>query len=172
MLKPQDIVVLLKLTTSDAKIIADWSFTSLSGELFMSRSEVHASLKRAEKSKLYSSSLRRPNKLRLLEFLKHGLKYAFPLEIEGKPQRGIPTAVSAEPMSNQMGHAGTSYVWPDPEGSMEGVSVKPLYKSVPAAAKKDPKLYEVLALVDSLRSGSAREFEVASKELERRFGAA
>ena len=56
-------------------------------------------------------------------------------------------------------------VWPDPEGRVQGVSVQPLYASVPGAARRDPELYHLLALVDSLRIGRARERALAEKEI-------
>ena len=41
----------------------------------------------------------------------------------------------------------------------------PLYPSAPKAARKDPKLYELLALVDMLRLGRARERAMAEQQL-------
>ena len=38
-------------------------------------------------------------------------------------------------------------VWPDPEGEVRGMAFSPLYKSVPKAAQRGPKLYELLVLV-------------------------
>ncbi|NCB39610.1 MAG: hypothetical protein EOM80_12680 [Erysipelotrichia bacterium] len=45
----------------------------------------------------------------------------------------------------------------------------PLYKSVPKAAMADPYLYELLALVDAIRGGRAREKNLAVKELQKRL---
>jgi len=45
-----------------------------------------------------------------------------------------------------------------------------LYKTVPKAALKDAKLYELLAIVDAIRDGKAREREIAVKELKARLG--
>ena len=50
-LKPQDILVLLKLAILDAE---EWSYASLAKELFISHSEVHAGIQRATISRLYS----------------------------------------------------------------------------------------------------------------------
>ena len=36
---------------------------------------------------------------------------------------------------------------------------------MPKAAKNDPALYQLLALVDAIRGGRAREREIAKKEL-------
>jgi hypothetical protein len=41
----------------------------------------------------------------------------------------------------------------------------PLYKRAPEAALKDEDLYQLLALVDAIRDGSARERELAKREL-------
>ena len=45
----------------------------------------------------------------------------------------------------------------------------PLYSSVPKACKADPKLYELLALVDAIRDGRARERKIAVKEIQSRI---
>jgi DNA-binding NarL/FixJ family response regulator len=41
----------------------------------------------------------------------------------------------------------------------------PLYPSVPSAARRDARLYELLVLVDAIRAGQAREREIAEREL-------
>ncbi|MDD2236941.1 MAG: hypothetical protein PHG65_07015, partial [Kiritimatiellae bacterium] len=61
------------------------------------------------------------------------------------------------------------YVWPDVDGTVRGFELPPLYKSVPKAAKQDFLLYELLALVDALRIGRAREKSMAMKELKKRI---
>ena len=48
---------------------------------------------------------------------------------------------------------------------MRGRSVTPLHPSAVVAASKDKKLHELLALVDGIRVGGAREREVATAEL-------
>ena len=60
-------------------------------------------------------------------------------------------------------------VWADPEGTVRGESLEPLYPTVPRAARADAKLYEWLALVDAVRAGRARERELAVKELRSRL---
>jgi len=44
-----------------------------------------------------------------------------------------------------------------------------LCKSVPKAAGRDPVLHELLALVDALRDGRARERRIAERELSARL---
>lgn len=48
---------------------------------------------------------------------------------------------------------------------LTGHSVLPLHKCAPEASKKDPKLYQLLALIDVLRVGEAREKNIAKKRL-------
>jgi len=57
-------------------------------------------------------------------------------------------------------------VWPDPQGRTQGVAVEPIYASGPLAAAKDAALYAVLAAVDALRLGRARERAAAVAKLE------
>ena len=63
------------------------------------------------------------------------------------------------------------YVWPDAMGKEQGQAVEPLYKTVPMAVKKDPRLYGYLALIDAIRLGRGRESNLAAKELDKRLHA-
>jgi hypothetical protein len=58
------------------------------------------------------------------------------------------------------------------DGLVSGVVIEPLHEKAPAAALQDPKLYELLAAVDALRVGRAREMEMARDILKRRILAA
>jgi hypothetical protein len=62
-------------------------------------------------------------------------------------------------------------VWPDANGEYRGLEFAPLYRSAPQAAKRDPVLYELLALVDAVRGGRARERQIAGDELKKRLAA-
>src|SRR3989442_9765987 len=76
-LKPQDIVVVLKLLGYEG---GRPSFAQIAKDLVMSPSEVHAAVKRAEAARLLHGPemSNRPNVSALEEFLLHGIKYAFP----------------------------------------------------------------------------------------------
>jgi hypothetical protein len=52
---------------------------------------------------------------------------------------------------------------------VRGESFAPLYRSVPKAARKDPKLYEALCLIDAIRGGRPRDHELAERHLRRLF---
>lgn len=164
-LKPQDVLVLLKLVVSDD----EWTYPSLAYALGMSASEVHAAIIRAGESGLLNPSTKRPNRQALLEFLVHGLRYVFPAA-RGGVTRGLPTAHAALPLSDRIAAGGELVpVWPDPEGEVRGEELRPLYPSVPGAARRDPALYKLLALVDAIRGGRARERSLAIEELQGRF---
>lgn len=169
-LKPQDVVVLLKLVAIGSE---PWTFQRLAVELSVSQSEVHAGVRRAVAARLMSDASTasgRPVREALLEFLVHGVKYAFPPE-RGGLTRGVPTGYAAPPLNKLIvGSSDPPPVWPYAEGSVRGLAFTPLYPSVPAAALKDPLLYELLALVDAIRDGRARERNLAAKELESRLG--
>ena len=61
-------------------------------------------------------------------------------------------------------------MWPYAEGKVRGYAFAPLYRTVPEAALRDPALYELLALVDAIRDGRARERSLARQALEKRLG--
>ena len=54
-------------------------------------------------------------------------------------------------------------------GTGSGTTLEPLHKIAPAAAAKDPALYEILALIDALRDGRSRERQIAERELAARL---
>ena len=170
-LKPQDVVVLLKLVAIGAE---PWTFQRLAVELSISQSEVHAGIRRAVAARLMSdtsTATGKPVRAALLEFLLHGVKYAYPPE-HGALTRGVPTGYAAPPLNKMISASNDPPpVWPYAEGNMRGVAFSPLYPSVPVAAMQDARLYELLALVDAIRGGRARERNLATQELESRLGA-
>jgi hypothetical protein len=167
MLKPQDIAVMLKLLAAGNKRP---TYAQLAVDLFMSPSEVHASIRRGRAARLIHGPQLgdRVNVQALGEFLAHGIRYAFPPE-KGGITRGVPTASAAEPLKSRMGQEEPVPVWPFAEGSTRGYAFSPLYKRAPQAALRDSQLYELLALVDALRDGNARERDLAKRELSARL---
>ena len=167
-LKPQDVLVLAKLVTGHGRRP---TMAQLAAELGLSSSQVHGSLKRLEKSRLIAAHADggRPIVHAVEEFLIYGLKYVFPAQ-RGEVTRGIPTAHAAPPLNRHF-PAGDDLppVWPDPSGDVRGTSVDPLHKMVPVAVRKDPALYELLALIETLRDGRARERQLAERELATRL---
>lgn len=167
-LKPQDVLLLLKLLGEKDRFVR--RIIDLAHELHLSPSEVSHGFVRLQRSQLLSSDKKEPLYANALEFLLHGLRYAFPAEI-GAVSRGVPTAHSAPPLAKRIvSSESEKYVWPLPEGEERGQSIVPLYPSAPLAAKRDEKLYEMLALVDAIRIGRVRERKLAEEELTKRIG--
>jgi hypothetical protein len=168
-LKPQDICVLLKIVTLDR---SPWSYGQLAYELGMSASEVHAGIKRATEASLMrlEEGWGTPDPEALEELLVHGVKYVF-TPVHGRLTRGMPTSYAAPPLNQVLaGPEEPPPVWPDPEGEVRGYEFSPLYKSVPYAARRDAKLYELLALVDAIRGGGETVRKLAIQELRARLG--
>jgi hypothetical protein len=177
-LKPQDIVLLLKLIAAST---AEWSFARLGKALAMSTSHAFESAMRVQQARLLNISkappsppkargvLFAPNRSNLKEFLIHGVKYSFPVE-RGGITRGVPTAEGAAPLQEYFSDSlALPPVWPYAEGPSRGIAFSPLYGNVPEAASRDSKLYELLSLVDAIREGRAREREIAIRELSARI---
>jgi hypothetical protein len=161
-LRPQDIVVSVELAILSPQTRP--TYPELATALEMSLSEVHGAVKRATAAGLVDSN-RRAKRVALLDFLVQGLKSAF-VPKRGPLTRGMPTAHGAPPLDQLVGlGAEPPPVWPDPDGTVRGESFEPLYRSVPKAAKKDPKLYEALCLIDALRGGRPRDRALAEEHL-------
>lgn len=86
--------------------------------------------------------------------------------------RGVPTSWAAPPLNRHIAPSPEPPpVWPHPEGSIRGLELTPLHKTAPKVALADVKIYELLALVDCIREGRARERDIAVKELTQRIDA-
>jgi hypothetical protein len=167
-LKPQDVVVALKLSGYPKGRPA---MSIVGSDLGLSPSEVHGAIQRLKSSKLlHGAALQdKINISGLLEFLVHGLKYAFPVQHSGVT-RGVATSYAAEPLKSEIAASNDlPPVWPWHEGDIRGLGFEPLYKTVPLAALRDPVLYELLALVDAIRDGRARERNLAERDLVQRL---
>ena len=162
-LKPQDVVVLLKLITIENK---PWTLTSLANSLAMPLSSASQSLERLKICNLYNPRRKVVLAQALLEFLIHGLRYVFPAP-RGPIVRGFPTAAAAAPLDKIMDAEALAWppVWAHGDGTTQGYAIVPLYAGVYEAIEHDPALYELLALVDALREGRSRERKLAGAEL-------
>lgn len=184
MLKSQDIVILLKML-STITLPKNPSFEYISQNQFatllcMSASEVNAGMKRLVLSGLLSPVLAddsnnkivfKPNKMACEECLISAVKYFFPVEL-GAYTRGIATSYAAPILAKHFILGDDPIpVWPYGEGDRRGLALEPLYSSVPKSLSKfpDPLFYELLALVDGIRSGRAREKNMAIKLLKEKL---
>ncbi len=161
MLKPQDIVVALRLTLKKEP----GTYANLGMELGMSASEVHAAVRRLQEARLVNPNVRFVRREELLRFLIHGVPYVFPAQTKDIT-RGYPTAWGHPVLASHFTDSTEPPpVWPSAEGNVRGVAVKPLYPSIPQAANRNPDLGALLALVDALRVGRARDRSLAQTEL-------
>ncbi len=146
-----------------------WTYAALGEALAMSASEVHASVKRAVASGLAVAPARgewSPVRPSLLEFMVHGVRYVWPVT-PGPVKRGVPTAFGTDPLASHLATApGDAPVWAHPTGSAKGPTLSPLYRTAPQAALADPALHRLLALLDALRVGRARERSLAATLLD------
>ena len=160
-LKPQDLVAAIKLALGPSL-----TYPQLAVGLSLSLSEAHGAVKRAQAAGLLLSD-RQPNRPAILEFVVHGVRYAFP-PVRGGITRGMPTAHAVPPLVELIVQDNDPVpVWPDPQGEARGASFKPLYRGAPKAAREDTKLYQCLSLIDALRGGRARERKLAKEHLTR-----
>lgn len=166
-LRPQDVVILLKILTFSNN---DWTLADIANPLKISISEVSGALERCRISGLVNQSKKKVNKLSFREFLIYGLKYVYPALI-GAPVRGFATAHSALPVSAHITEGNEILVWANSKGTRRGNAVSPLYPTVPKIVESQPELYEYLTIVDTLRIGRAREIEAAIMELDKRLNA-
>ncbi len=162
MIKKQDIVLLAKLLIS-----ADTTSTyaGLGRALHISPSEIHAASRRLRQAQLLSPD-GHPIRSSALEFLIHGFKYVFPAEYRPRLTRGIPTAHAAPVAAGVFTQDDERIpVWPSPLGTRKGHGIEPLYPTVVDMVEDDSGLYALLALLDMIRMGKAREIVWAKQKI-------
>jgi len=172
-MKPQDVVVLAKLLSYQKKD-ERWTQATLAEELCLSPSQVNYAIKRLLASRLLNhvriESERKPVPFNQLceEFFIHGLKFVFP-PVFGSQCAGLPTGYAAPPLNKIIGGGNDLVpVWPaSGQGTVRGIELKPLYHCVPKSIIKYPDqyFYELLALLDAIRSGRARERNIGAEKI-------
>ncbi|RAK69814.1 hypothetical protein DLM85_02875 [Hymenobacter edaphi] len=165
-MRPQDVVVLLKITTLGA---LPWQGKDLAAALLISPAEISDALRRCRYAGLLLEDGRTVDRRALLRLLVHGLPYVFPAR-PGALAPGVPTAHSAVPALQGPAAALPPHVWPSPGGPLTGAAIEPLYPGAPAAALLDAALHELLAVVDALRLGHAGPQQAARDLLRTRVG--
>lgn len=168
-IKPQDIVILLKLQAIGE---VPWRHVDLATALGLSQTEISFALDRCKTAGFIDSAKKTVNKAALLEFIVHGIKYVFPAK-PGPLAIGILTAHSAPPLSRMIVTSREDpYIWPSFAGKVRGQSITPLHENAPLAAISDSNFHELLALTDIIRTGRSREYKLAVRELEARLKSA
>ena len=151
-IRPQDIVVLLKLISLERSEKA-WMKKDLAETLNLANSEITNVFDRLRYTGLMVPGMNRVQRLTFYEYLVFGLKATFP-PIIGAETRGLLTATGAIPESHI---SGSHFVWPHAKGKSRGTSIIPLYAEVVHACENDHDLYTALSACEMLRVGRARE---------------
>lgn len=167
-LKPQDLAIALKLVALHGERLP---YRELGQQMRLSQFEAHAATQRLLAARLAVDveGVIRPVTAVLESFMFYGAPYAFP-PVRGEMTIGFPTAYGVSPLKERvMFSEENPPVWPHPEGTHRGLTLQPLYESLPLAAQDDKALYELLALLDAMRIGQARERELAASLLQERL---
>ncbi len=163
-MRPQDVVLLLKLVLEEGN---PWTQISIAKALAMSQSEVSESLARSGYARLLFEKGRKVARGPLMDLLQYGIPFMFP-QHPGNVTRGIPTAHSAAPLKSLI-QSDEQYVWPYAKGNVRGHGIQPLFSAILPIIEQDQELYELLALVDALRVGKAREKNLAIELLKKKI---
>ena len=161
-LRAHDVAVALQLCLEPGL-----AYRPLADAVGLSQGETHNAVQRLVAARLVRGDTRAVNRGALLDFLTGGVPYAYATSI-GAETRGVPTSHAAPPLKADFPNA-DAMVWPSADGKVRGAAVEPLYPAAPATARRNPALYELLALVDALRVGRARERQRARTFLRERL---
>lgn len=144
------------------------TYASIADALGVSVSTAHKGADRLVRSGLLQDVGRRVNRNALLEFIEHGVRYAFPSEIGERRRRGVPTAHAGPDLAGQI-VAEVPLVRPDEKSDVVGRTIEPLYDKAPALRNGCPDVYAMLADVDAVRVGRVRERLLAMQALKHRL---
>jgi len=142
----------------------EWQYRDLSAELSISISEISESLNRSHLAGLVDERRRKVHRQSLMEFIEYGLHYVFP-QAPGSMVTGIPTAHSHPYYKKLFPGAEMQYAWPAPDGNIRGLAIGPLHHGIINAVGHDKILYLLLASIDIIRVGRARECKEAKRQL-------
>ena len=141
----------------------------LADRLRMSSSTVWKSLKRLRQANFFANDDQdaKIDPRKLFGLLVYGVPMFF-VARKTAVVRGIPTGVHSPLWKERFG-VGITTVWPYGRGKEVGEGLLPIYPSVPSACALDAALYEVMATVEILRVGKARERRVAENYLKEKL---
>jgi len=150
----------------------EWSFADLGQAVKISKGEAHNACRRlvwAELCTLSPEGKIRISSARLIDFIIHGAPSAY-FPVRGAVEHGMPTGAFAPPLVEKITDAGNiPLVWRTEGGKVKGETLVPLWPTAPEAAAASTKLYELLALVDAVRTHGGKARKLAASELEARL---
>jgi hypothetical protein len=162
-LKPCDVAICFAIATHHTT-----SFAALGKLVGISTGQAFNGSRRLKIAGLLSDDVRSVAVEKLIRFCVHGLPVAF-APTSGPTVLGIPTGLSAPPFEGRV--EGThNAVWPDGTGAVVGESLLPLYPGAVRTPQRSTAVYELLTIVDVLRTGQARDRRVAEELLVARLG--
>ena len=167
MLKPQDILVACTLFTLGD---AEWPMRRLAGSLSISLGEIHAAVERGRAAGVLGLPRGKLNVARrkLFELVTVAVPQVY-YAIRGSVELGVPAAMHADSLKGVFPPSGRviPLVWPCATGTVKGESLLPLYPTVPRAIQHDLDLHRLLALIDVVRVGDAKDRRLATDLLDR-----
>jgi len=145
------------------------SYENWGKEISLPATSLFRSVKDLRKAKLATETVDGdvPNYQNAEKFLLYGFPFCFSAE-KGKLVRGFKTGIDATSLQSEFADGDYPAVWAHHEGDVKGFEVKPLHSCIPdqiANDRMDKVLYELLALLDVLRIGQAREVKAAQKKI-------
>lgn len=166
MMRPVDIVVLVYLYVEQSRRNSRshfdselWTYQSLADALLLPKSSLFRSIQNAEAGRLLNN--KRLNEARFIHFLMYGVPVIFPVTT-GSMDIGTPTSMTANLFGSAYQLVSTTpHIWPNPNGQIKGIAIEPLHASAVGLAERDSDAHRLLAAVDGLRLGGARETEMA-----------
>ena len=145
------------------------TFEQVAKGLLISQSTAFKSVQRLQHAGLSPLEERKTNLLAFLEFVQHGLRYVCPVAL-GPVRQGVPTAHAGPDLAELIAFGDDAYVWPYRDGAVRGRSVEPLVPRAAELVTLAPDTYAVLALLDAVRGGRARERNLGMEALRRHLG--
>jgi len=168
MLKPQDVLTACKLFSVELAR-KEWTYHLLATELGLSAGEAHNSVDRCRVSGLLmpAREVSRANLRALLVEAVPRIFYAQPKL--GAVGLGVPTSVHADGLREIFPRSSVAVVWPCEDGTRRGECLAPIYKTAPHAARRDPVVYDLLALADVMRIGRPEDRQRAADLVDSRL---
>ncbi len=160
-LRPFDIAVALRLV-----LVPEDRYEPLANALATSTSAVHRSVARLQLAGICGPGSRTVRLDALMEFLEHGVRFAFPA-VHGPERTGHPTAFAHPELAAAVSPAPDqrTLVWAAEGGDVRGETLAPLFSGLTKVASKDPRMHLLLAGVDALRVGTPAQRRAVADRL-------
>lgn len=150
-LRPFDVGVALRLLLSPEE-----RYEPLSHALATSTSAVHRSVSRLRLARICKANSRTIDPTALIEFAVCGVPYTFPSMRVGAA-RGMPTGLSHAHLQHLRSDSEPQFVWASARHGAEGEAIVPLFHGVVQVAERDPRMHQLLSIVEALRVAQRKD---------------